>query len=787
MLESHHWITLELPKVLAKLSRYTAFSASTELALALEPSTFLDVVMQRLAETREARALLTTRSDIGLGGVHDVRPLAEDAVRGMRLLPTDLLAIRSSLISARELRRSLTKLANQFSRLAAIAERLTDATGLINEIGRCVDENTGEVRDEATPELANVRREVREVFARVQDKLHRIIANSRNAPYLQEAIITQRGGRYVIPIKSDFKGRIPGIVHDQSASGATLFIEPISTVELNNKHRELQLREQHEVDRVLQQLSTLVAEHAQAITYSIDALAELDLIFAKAKYADDIEAIEPMIENGPRATLRLIRARHPLLDPKTVVPIDIDPDPQTHIVVLTGPNTGGKTVALKTAGLLALMTQCGLHIPVSAGSSLSIFDDIFADIGDEQSIEQSLSTFSSHLVNIVSFIDRIGPRSLVLFDELGAGTDPTEGSALARAILNHVKTTKVMTLVATHYPELKIWAHTTDGAINASVEFDPETLRPTYKLTIGLPGRSNAFAIATRLGLSEPIVSNAKSMVAEGDLKVEDLLAEIHQQRDAITQSREAADRARREAETNARQLRERLTKIEDERNAILEKARADAQQQIDALRAEIDQLRQHLASLQPAEAAAIETHVEELSEKAEQIAPPPPPIEKPALGPRHSIRLGDHVFVEKVNSIGEVTAIDRGHFEVMIGSLRMRVKPDEVEWRSSPQLAGATPAVAPAQVKLTSQARMEINLRGMRVDEGLAELERQLDAAFLAGMPFVRIVHGKGTGAMRKAVREALHTNPHIKRFETGKDEEGGEGVTVAFLASEA
>src|SRR5512136_3114716 len=591
MLEAHHWDTLELPKVLAKLARYTAFSASTELALALEPSTFADVVQQRLAETREARSLLTTRGDLSVGGVQDVRPLAENALRGARLLVPDLLAVRNTLIASRDLRRSLIKLETQYPRLASTAQPLYESAGLINEIGRCLDENNGEVRDDATPELADARRSLREVFARVQEKLRRIVGNARNVPYLQEAIITQRGGRYVIPIKADFKGRIQGIVHDQSASGATLFIEPLATVELNNQQRE--------VERVLMMLSGLVAADAQTLIYTVEALADIDVIFAKAKYADGSDAIEPALENGPRATLRLIRARHPLLDPVTVVPIDIDPDPNTHIIVLTGPNTGGKTVTLKTAGLLALMTQCGLHVPCSAGSALSVFEDIFADIGDEQSIEQSLSTFSSHLVNIVSFIDRMGPKSLVLFDELGAGTDPAEGSALARSILDHVQKTKAMTLVATHYPELKVWAHTTPGAINAAVEFDPDTLRPTYKLTIGLPGRSNAFAIATRLGLKSDIVTHAKSMVAEGDLKVEDLLAEIHQQKEAITQSREIADRSRREAETTARQLRERLNRIEDERADILDRAREEARAQVDRLREEIDQLRKKLSDVQ--------------------------------------------------------------------------------------------------------------------------------------------------------------------------------------------
>jgi DNA mismatch repair protein MutS2 len=379
----------------------------------------------------------------------------------------------------------------------------------------------------------------------------------------------------------------------------------------------------------------------------------------------------------------------------------------------------------------------------------------------------------------------------VLFDELGAGTDPAEGSALARSILDHVKDTQAMTLVATHYPELKVWAHTTEGATNASVEFDPETLRPTYKLTIGLPGRSNAFAIATRLGLKSDIVAHATSMVAEGDLKVEDLLAEIHRQKETITQSREIADRARREAETTARQLRERLNKIEDERADILEAARSEAQAQVELLREEIDRLRKKISDVQKPEVAAaaaeIVAEIRQLEERAEAIVPAPAPIEKPVIGPRRKPRVGDTVFVEPIGSTAEVTAIERGLIEVAIGSLRMKVKPDEAEWRSSPPPVGTTPAGRPSPaVHLTSQARMEIDLRGLRVDDGLAELERQLDAAYLNGMPFVRIIHGKGTGAMKKAVREALHTNPHVKRFEGGKDEEGGEGVTIAFMLSD-
>jgi DNA mismatch repair protein MutS2 len=785
-MEPQHWTTLELNKVLDRLARYTSFSAGSELAAQLQPSTFSDVVEQRLAETREARSILVTRSDLGLGGVHDIRSLAADTARGIMLLPIDLLAVRSTLIASREIRRTLIKAADQFPRLAAIAQRLFESSGIINEISRCIDENNSEVRDDATPELAAIRRELRDSSNRLQDKLRRMISSTTNAKYLQEAIITQRSGRFVIPVKADYRSRVPGIVHDQSASGATLFVEPLSTVELNNKLRELQLREEREVQRVLQMLSGLIAQEAQPITHTVEALAELDVILAKARYCDDLQAIEPALNTGKRAMARLIRARHPLLDPATVVPLDLDLDPDMRVVVITGPNTGGKTVALKTVGLMILMTQCGLHIPASAGSEVSIFDQVYADIGDEQSIEQSLSTFSSHVVNIVGFIDRVGSRSLVLLDELGAGTDPAEGSALARSILDHLSATDALTIVATHYPELKVWAHSTKGAINASVEFDPETLRPTYKLTVGLPGRSNAFAIAKRLGLKDDIVSHARSMVAEDNLKAEDLLAEIHQQREATERSRASADRLRDEAEKSARQLRDRLSAIEQERASILEAAQSESQRLIDTFKDQIDQIK---ASLLTADQATVLAQLDQLETQVESIEPAKP-IEKPAINPRHSIRLGDTVYVRKLNATGDVASIDRETVEVIAGSLRMRVKPDEIEWRSSPKTnnVGATPSGRPEAVEyanayLTTAAHIEIDLRGLRADEAVTEAEKQIDAASLAGLPYVRIIHGKGTGALRKAIREALQNNPAIKNLENGKDEEGGDGVTIAHL----
>ncbi|HLF28604.1 MAG TPA: endonuclease MutS2 [Anaerolineae bacterium] len=782
-----HSITLELPKVLLRLANYASFSAGGALARALTPSSNPDIVLRRLRETGEARRLLDSKADVSLGGVHDVRPLAEAAARNGTLLPQELLDVRGTLTAARDLRRTLTRLDNSFPSLAAIAARIADLPGLINEIGRCIDTDRAEVYDHASPALAAARRDLRDSFNRLQDKLQRILANPRHGPYLQEAILTQRSGRYVIPIKAEFKGRIPGIVHDQSSSGATLFIEPLATVELNNAWRELQLKEEREVQKVLYELSQRVGAEVLLIANTIDALAELDLIFARAKYADATRCSEPGVRPpgaGAGSPIDLRQARHPLLDPATVVPLDIVLAPDTRIVVITGPNTGGKTVALKTVGLLTLMAQCGLHIPAEAGSILTSFEQVFADIGDEQSIEQSLSTFSSHLVNIRSFLDQVDDRSLVLLDELGAGTDPAEGSALARALLDELRTRGAATFVATHYPELKAWAHGTPGAVNASVEFDPETLQPTYKLTIGLPGRSNAFAIATRLGLPAAIVAHARSMVAEGDLKTEDLLADIHRQREAAQAARQSAEAAQAEAHRLARDLRQRLAQIEDERAVILESARDEAARRIAALNAEIEALRQRVGAAQQAELDAAQARAAELEAAAaiepEQLAP----LEAPRLPALPPIRVGDTVWVRPLNAPGEVLSIVGRAAEIAVGALRTRARLDALEWRASP--APRSEREYRPAVQLATAPKLELDLRGLRAEEALRELEKHVEAAYLAGLPFTRIIHGKGTGSLRKAVREALRANPVVSTVEAGQDGEGGDGVTLVRLVAE-
>jgi DNA mismatch repair protein MutS2 len=584
MMNSKYLQILELPKILERLAEHTSFSAGRELALRLQPSPDFDEVARRQGETNEARALLDARADVSLGGARDVRPLVDRAEHGAVLLPDELLDVRGTLVSGRTLRRAITRLRDQFPLLANAAARIEECPNVVAEIARCINDRA-EVVDEASPNLARIRREMREAHQRLMAKLERIVSSPSSTPFLQEAFVTQRGGCYVIPLKADFKGRIPGIVHDQSASGVTLFIEPFATVELNNRWRELQLEEEREVQRILAGLSNLVAEEGEFIQRTVEALAELDLAFAKARYAEEIEAIEPRlvafrkVAGGlhPGSSIQLIEARHPLIDPAKVVPIDVHLDDEYFIVVITGPNTGGKTVSLKTVGLLALMTQCGLAIPANEGSTLSVFSNIYADIGDEQSIEQSLSTFSAHITNVINILGQAEERSLVLLDDLGAGTDPGEGSAIARALLSHLLRRRVTTFVSTHYPELKFYAHTTPGVENACVEFDLETLSPTYELSIGLPGRSNAFAIARRLGLSPEIVGQAESLVSPESLETESLLAEIKQAHQEALAAQEAARAARRRTEDLERELRQELADIEKTRQEILSAAGEEA------------------------------------------------------------------------------------------------------------------------------------------------------------------------------------------------------------------
>ncbi len=794
---------LELPKILEQLARYAAFSASVELALDLAPTPYLDEAQDRQQETTEARLLLASHDHVTIGGARDVRGDALAAERGVVLDPQTLLDIRATLRQATTLHRLLSRLNNQFPRLADIADRLEECTALQNEIGRVLDD-TGEVLDSASPKLASVRREMRIAFDRLQAKLSNIVHNANNAPYLQETLITQRHGRYVIPLKAEFKGRIPGIVHDQSSSGATLFIEPLSTVELNNAWRELQLEEENEVRRLLRELCELVGHEAKYIVRSVETLAQIDLIFARAKYADALDASAPELVGfrdaphpHPGSTIHLLEARHPLLDQKTVVPIDVEMDEETYVLVITGPNTGGKTVALKTVGLLALMAQCGLHIPAGSGSRLSVFKEVFADIGDEQSIEQSLSTFSSHMTNIIDILEEADEQSLVILDELGAGTDPAEGSALARALLDDLVGRGVTTLVTTHHPELKIYSHEKPGVRNASVEFDLKTLAPTYRLIVGLPGRSNALAIAERLGLPHAIIERARGMVTEEDLLADDLLDEIHKTRDEVRRTNDAARQSFRAAEELRAELRGRLENIEEERRQLLAEAHAEAEAEVEALRAEIRRIRKQLSAAgQPLDVIRqVEAGAKGLTGDLDGMLPLPQPA--PGVpgdeNDRHPLRLGDLVWVNTLNAEGQITELAGNEVEVAVGRLRLRARLDDLSPRSKAEskrekkrvgrTSRAGAAAADPVPSRPASPGLELDLRGQTIEDAVPGMEDYLDAAYMAGLPFVRIIHGKGTGALRTAIRERLDGHPLVKRYQRGDEKEGGDGVTVVSL----
>ena len=808
--------TLEYPKVLERLAGYCAFAASTDKARQLLPTNNIDVAHRRLAETSEAVQMLVTRPDLTIGGARDIRQAVDLAAHGGVLAPTDLLDIKSTLVAARTLARTFERLEGQFPTLYAIASQIPTSLGLVDGITRAISER-GEILDSASAALAVIRRNLRIAHDRLMTKLQRMVSDPHTSPYLQEALITQRDGRYVLPLRAEFKGKIRAVVHDQSASGATLFVEPLSVVEHNNEFRELQLAERDEERRILAELSQQVGMKSGDILNTVELVADLDLCFAKAKYSDDLSASEPALHpigkpsnHHPGTIIRLYQARHPLLNPATVVSIDVELDAQTYAMVVTGPNTGGKTVTLKTIGLLALMAQSGLHIPAHSGSEISLFHNIYADIGDEQSIEQSLSTFSGHITNIIRILEHADRRSLVILDELGAGTDPQEGAALARSLLTHLLERGITTLVTTHHPELKAFAHATPGVVNASVEFDLETLRPTFHLTIGLPGRSNALAIAQRLGMPEPIITSARSELSPTDIRAEDLLDEIHRQRDLSRKARTAAEDARHEAEAMRAELAKRLEKIEDERMQVLEKAQRQAEEQVEAVQDELREVRRQLArTRQPLEVIEeVEEKVDELQESVEVPVERRAP-EKRISSVRRTVRLGDKVRLHSLNTQGVVTSLGEEEAEVQVGVLRIRARLAELQIigeettlatgsyglpTARELMAAAHPTTTtdalggsihtPAKRLYAESPGIELDLRGQRSEEALDALERYLDSAYLAGLPWVRIIHGKGTGKLRQAVREALSQSPHVKSFESGGDTEGGEGVTVAKLA---
>ncbi len=784
--------TLEFAHILEKLEGYAAFSASRKLARSLRPTNDYHLAQDRLARTSEARRLLSEHAEVSVGSAHDIRPQVALTTRGGVLDIPDFIDIKSTLESARRLKRFFAKLEDKFPHLMVITDPMDPPSGLIEAISKVINEK-GEIADNASAELSSIRSRMRTSSARLQQKLTGFISNPNTTRFLQEAIITQRNGRYVVPLRAEHKGRIKCVVQDQSASGSTLFVEPLEVVELNNTLLELQMAEKEEIRRILAELSNRVEAVAEELNTIVNALAVLDLALMSAKYAEDLQACEPILHHPNEVEkdnnlplVKLLKARHPLIDPQKVVPIDLWLQNGVFSLVITGPNTGGKTVTLKTTGLLALMAQSGLHIPAQSGSALMLFRNIYADIGDEQSIEQSLSTFSGHITNIVRILKKARWNTLVLFDELGAGTDPQEGSALARAILQHMVQKSIPNLVATHYPELKAFAHTQPGVMNASMEFDLKTLKPTYRLLLGLPGRSNALSIASRLGMEEVILEDARTMLDPSELRTDDLLDEIHRQREIARNEREAAQQANTDAQEMREQLQNRLDAIEDERLRILEDAQKLAAQEIEKLRNELLQMQK-----QAQNSIAASPQKKEMYRKLDQLEEAQIiPIErKPTMvQASRPLKVGDRVNIPSLKVDGHVQAITQDMVEVQIGKMRIKVSAAEIARSKKKDVVIKKEDVEVSSTVVNSSSSaspgIECYLLGKRVDDAVMELERYIERAYAAGVPYVRIVHGKGTGTIRKVVRDYLGTSEYVERWEPALANEGGAGVTIAHMS---
>ena len=771
---------LEWPKVRELVAQRASFSLSKEKISEMLPHTDMGQVVHELALTTEGVRLLWKHGDAPFGGASDIRAVVGRAKLGGTLDPEQLLSVGDFLYCVGQLRKYL---ADEEGPLAEYLQRLAMVTGLREDIERCIDHD-GTVRDWASPELGRIRSKMRTLANRIRDRLESLVHSAAMQKVLQEAIITVRNGRYVVPVKSEYRSRFPGIVHDQSGSGATLFMEPAFAVELNNDLAVAAQEEQAEVERILKRLSLTVGEHSQELIDSLEAVTELDCIFARARFSRAIDGVEPEINGEGRIHIK--QGRHPLLK-GSVVPIDVWLGQDFHVLVITGPNTGGKTVTLKTIGLFCLMAQAGLHIPAAPGSTLPVFDGIYADIGDEQSIEQSLSTFSSHMSTIVQILAELQENSLVLLDELGAGTDPTEGAALATAILDHLRSRKIHTVATTHYSDLKSYAYTYEGVENASVEFDLKTLRPTYRLAIGIPGKSNAFAISKRLGLSEEIVERGQALLSATHHQVEDLIGEMESSRRQAEQDRLAAESLRREYEALKTKYEQRLRELEERRQTLLEQAREEARALLDDAQNEINTILGQVRRMGRDELEeSVKEYRERIKSRSEQLQQER--REKPkAQGPK-DLKQGEAVRIKSLRQTGFVLETPGAGSDVLVqvGIMKITVKLEDLERMESPapqERRAKGGSTSRGQLSKSLQIRSEIDLRGKTVEEGLALVDKYLDDAFLSSLTRVRLIHGKGTGTLGEAIQRYLSGHPHVKDFRYAEPSQGGHGVTVVDI----
>ena len=781
--------TLELPRVLELLAAQAATEEGKDRCRALRPSTDPDDVQRLQKETSAACSMIVLRGTPPLSGVRPVAASLQRADMGGALNTRELLDIAALLRCARSAKEYATGEGNAKTCIDHLFSSLQANRYLEDRIsGSILSEE--EIADAASPELADIRRHIRASSSKVRDILQKLISSSQ-AKYLQESIITMRSGRYVVPVKSECKNEIPGLVHDVSGSGGTFFIEPMAVVKTNNELRELQSREEKEIERILQELSAECAAHKEDIAQDYDLLVLIDCIFARARLSDKLRCTEPKLA---KKGITLRKARHPLLDPKKAVANDLYLGENFDTLVITGPNTGGKTVTLKTIGLLTLMAQCGLHIPADDDSTVVVFDHVLSDIGDEQSIAQSLSTFSSHMVNIVGILEECGPGSLILFDELGAGTDPVEGAALAAAIIESARERGALVCATTHYAELKVYAMTTKGVENASCEFNVETLAPTYKLLIGVPGKSNAFAISRRLGLPQSIIDKAAARIDAENVRFEDVLTQLDRQRQQMEKEKDEARKLRREMEESAKTAREYREKLEKEKAKAVEKAQAEARAIIQEARDTADRVFAELNDMrrrQEKEADWLEQNQRrsdlrrQLNEAEDALGShqdlPAPPPTRPA-------KAGDTVELVKMGTRASVISVNKdGSLQLQAGILKITAKQEEVRVVEDAGGGGKKQAVQIAQRaehKLRSLgASPEVDLRGMMTDEALLVLDRFLDSAVMGRLDTVTVIHGKGTGAVRKAVRDHLKRSKYVKSFRPGRFGEGEDGVTVVEL----
>ena len=786
--------TLELPRVLQLLSDQAVCGEAKEKALHIRPETETEEVLRLLDQTDAARTMIGLHGSPSFSGVKPVAEALDRADRGGSLNTRELLTIADLLTAARRAKEYFNDEAAEKTAIDHLFLSLHGNRFLEEKIKRCItDEDT--IADAASPELADIRRHMRAAQAKSRQILQKIISSPTYGKILQETIITQRDGRFVVPVKAEHKGALPGLVHDISSTGATLFVEPMGVVQANNEFVELEAKEQKEIERILAELSAEAAAHRESIQWDYDALVHLDLIFARGQLSYKMDGVRPEVRRDGAIHLR--KARHPLLDAKKAVPIDIELGDTFDTLVITGPNTGGKTVSLKTLGLLTLMTQCGLHIPVADRSAISVYERVLADIGDEQSIEQSLSTFSAHMVNIVAILAEADRHSLILFDELGAGTDPVEGAALAIAVIQHVRQAGARVAATTHYAELKTFAMTTAGVENASCEFDVETLSPTYRLLIGIPGKSNAFAISKRLGLPDAVIESAKVQMSGESVRFEDILTQLEAKRQALEKREQEANRLYRQREEDARKAREFREQMERAKETARSRGEAEAKRILRDARSAADEVFAELSEMRKAQARAerTENYNEARAElrrklnEAEDAATRRDARQEPIPKPSRPIREGDLVEIPGVRTPAEVVSVGKdGTLQLKSGILKMKARADEVRLIEDDERAAKkkNPAVTirqNADRALRTSAARELDIRGLETLEAEGVVENFLSAAVMGHLDTVTIIHGKGTGALRKAVHDILRRNRAVKEFRLGVYGEGESGVTVVTL----